>query len=134
MVSSQKVGCVKAGISKNSMSPVNNVLFVPPSVKIPPGSSSAAWEFVIWRVKKKDISGCASWFALMSACQKGTDCVDASASNAKPIIPDESPSSKPSDSVVATSIVCAVLVNPPMETVSCASCPDTWPLPYRIVT
>jgi len=55
-----------------SMLPWNNVVFVPPSVNTPPGSSVWAFGLLIKRVRKKENSGFVSKLPLMRACQNGT--------------------------------------------------------------
>jgi hypothetical protein len=87
MFKSQKVG-VPLGISRNSMSPVNKDELVPPSVKVPPGSTSVARGLPLSRVNWKDISGDVSRPPSDNASQKGVDLVEVRGENASPIRPE----------------------------------------------
>lgn len=90
----QNVGVV-ASRSKNSMSPVNKVEFVPPRVKTPPGSSTSAVGSSRNRVSQKPISGEVSFPPSASACQNGVERVEAMVLNASPRIPETEPSRRP---------------------------------------
>jgi len=121
-------------MSINSMSPVKSELFVPPSVKTPPGSSVDAEGFVFCLVSQKDISGEVSVLVDTSVCQKGGACVLAMASKARPMIPETLPSKRPPVSLSTAKNCWLATVKPPIETESEESFPATAPDPYRMVT
>lgn len=85
------------GMLMNSTLPVNSDEFVPPKVKIPPGSSSATSVWPLKRVIQNAISGDESWFWLTRASQNGVDCVEEMPENARPIIPETGPTSSEDD-------------------------------------
>lgn len=71
------------------MSPVNRVLFVAPSVNVPPGSRALALVTLVYRVNWKAISGLSSVpGVLTSVCQNGVAFDDAISSKARPISPE----------------------------------------------
>jgi hypothetical protein len=86
-VNNQNVGVFPVKLI-NSISPVKRELFVPPSVKTPPGSSLAAVRSFPNRVSQNDISWVASWFPSDRASQNGFAWVLAIVWNASPIMPD----------------------------------------------
>jgi hypothetical protein len=87
------------------MAPWYSVEFVPPSVKTPPGSSTAADWTSSKRVMKKENSGLVSKLLAMRACQKGTALVLAMPWNARPMIPESLPLINPEDrALIATEL------------------------------
>lgn len=89
----QKEG-VDTGISWKSILPLKRDEFVPPRVKTPPATFCEV-EVGEALVSQNDKSGDESWLLLSSACQKGVARVLAIEENARPMIPDTVPSSKP---------------------------------------
>lgn len=83
---------VCVGIVINSMSPVYNVSFVPPSVNTPPKVWAAALVLFNSLVSQKDISGEVRALLEARLYQNGLACVLASAVHAKPMIPETAPS------------------------------------------
>src|ERR1700733_537206 len=71
----------------NSMSPVYKLVFVPPNVKTPPGSSVCALLSLINLVNQTDISGELHWLLSDSVCHQGLALEEASDWNARPIMP-----------------------------------------------
>jgi len=71
-----------------SISPVNRLLLVPPSVNAPPGSRVCAFASPLKRVRKNDISGVENELPFANACQKGVALLWAIVEKAKPIKPE----------------------------------------------
>jgi len=85
---------VCTGIVMNSMFPVYNVLFTPPSVKTPPEVSAAALGLFSSLVSQKDMSCDVRALLVARLYQNGLARVLASGIHARPIIPATEPSTR----------------------------------------
>ena len=106
---SQKLCVTPLGMFINWISPVYKLVFVPPSVIIPPGSSTCAVGSLTNLVNQNDISGEAHMPLFARACQKGKALVEARAWNASPMMPATVPDSR-------ELVVCCTSTKTPLPT------------------